>query len=64
LFGVDLGDGSGGINGNQPIELDGDDDDDAGPANIGGTSTTSSKKTSVVWTYFHEVKDAMNVDGP
>ena len=60
LFGVDLGDGSDGINGNQPIELDGEDDDDAGPANTGGTSTTSGKKTSVVWTYFHEVKDATN----
>ena len=62
LFGVDLGDGSDGINGNQPIKLDGEDDDDAGPTNTGGTSTTSGsgKKTSVVWTYFHEVKDATN----
>ena len=53
LFGIDLGDG------NQPIDLDGDDGD--GGVEVSndthGTSTTSGKKVSAVWDYFHEIKE-------
>ena len=53
LFGIDLGDG------NQPIDLDGDDGDGGVEVstNTHGTSTTSGKKVSAVRDYFHEIKE-------
>ena len=53
LFGIDLGDG------NQPIDLDGDDGDGGVEVSTDtrGTSTTSGKKVSAVWDYFHEIKE-------
>jgi hypothetical protein len=56
LFGIDLGDGT--VD-SQPIEIDGDDDDGGVDASTDthGTSTTSSKKVSAVWEYFHEIKE-------
>ena len=55
LFGIDLGDGDG----NQPIDLDGDDSDGGVevPTDTHGTSSTSGKKVSDVWDYFHEIKE-------
>jgi hypothetical protein len=56
LFGIDFGDGTVGT---QPIDLDGDDDDGGVQASTDtrGTSTTSGKKKSIVWTYFAEIKE-------
>jgi hypothetical protein len=53
LFGIDIGDGT------QPIDVDGDDDDDGVDASTDthGTSTTSGKCVSDVWEYFHEIKE-------
>ena len=55
LFGIDLGDGDG----NQPIDLDGDDGDGGVEVSTDthGTSSTSGKKVSDVWDYFHEIKE-------
>jgi hypothetical protein len=56
LFSIDLSDGT---VGSQPIEIDGDDNDDGVDASTDthGTSTTSGKKVSAVWEYFHEIKE-------
>ena len=53
LFDIDLSDG------NQPIDLDGDDGDGGVEVstNTHGTSSTSGKKVSDVWDYFHEIKE-------
>jgi hypothetical protein len=54
LFGIDIGDG------NQPINVDGDDDDggvDASTNTHGTSTTTSGKRVSDVWEYFHEIKE-------
>ena len=55
FFGIDLDDQQ------QPINLDGDGDNDGGVTAstvTRGTSTTgTSKRKSIVWTYFDEIKD-------
>jgi len=51
LFGVDLGDG------NQPIDVDGDDDDGGVEVSTDTHGTSSGKKVSAVWDYFHEIKE-------